>query len=151
MKKLILLVSVAAFAIGAPAVAQHGNGHSKQAKSQSAKSNGKAHAKLGGNHLVTAPNGGRLYALNARGACPPGLAKKNNGCLPPGQAKKMYNVGQRYNRNFGNVWTYNQIPTDLRSRYDFDQDRSYYYRNGYLYQVDPKTMIVQRAISALIG
>lgn len=25
--------------------------------------------------------------------CPPGLAKKNNGCLPPGQAKK-YAVGQ---------------------------------------------------------
>jgi Ni/Co efflux regulator RcnB len=25
--------------------------------------------------------------------CPPGLAKKNNGCLPPGQAKK-YTVGQ---------------------------------------------------------
>ncbi|MGH8457820.1 MAG: hypothetical protein ACRESV_00605 [Nevskiales bacterium] len=23
-----------------------------------------------------------------RGSCPPGLAKKNNGCLPPGQAKK---------------------------------------------------------------
>jgi Ni/Co efflux regulator RcnB len=35
------------------------------------------------------------YAQNygaARG-CPPGLAKKNNGCLPPGQAKK-YAVGQ---------------------------------------------------------
>lgn len=28
----------------------------------------------------------------ARG-CPPGLAKKNNGCLPPGQAKK-YQLGQ---------------------------------------------------------
>jgi Ni/Co efflux regulator RcnB len=27
--------------------------------------------------------------------CPPGLAKKNNGCLPPGQAKKRYVVGQR--------------------------------------------------------
>ncbi len=25
--------------------------------------------------------------------CPPGLAKKNNGCLPPGQAKK-YQLGQ---------------------------------------------------------
>lgn len=25
---------------------------------------------------------------NARGRCPPGLAKKNNGCMPPGQAKK---------------------------------------------------------------
>ena len=27
-------------------------------------------------------------------ACPPGLAKKNNGCMPPGQAKKWL-VGQR--------------------------------------------------------
>ncbi len=27
------------------------------------------------------------------GRCPPGLAKKNNGCLPPGQAKK-YAIGQ---------------------------------------------------------
>lgn len=27
------------------------------------------------------------------GNCPPGLAKKNNGCLPPGQAKK-YAIGQ---------------------------------------------------------
>ena len=28
------------------------------------------------------------------GNCPPGLAKKNNGCLPPGQAKKLWAVGQ---------------------------------------------------------
>lgn len=26
--------------------------------------------------------------LQAKGRCPPGLAKKNNGCMPPGQAKK---------------------------------------------------------------
>lgn len=26
----------------------------------------------------------------SRGNCPPGLAKKNNGCLPPGQAKKWH-------------------------------------------------------------
>ena len=30
----------------------------------------------------------------AAGRCPPGLAKKNNGCLPPGQAKKLWAVGQ---------------------------------------------------------
>jgi hypothetical protein len=30
--------------------------------------------------------------------CPPGLAKKNNGCLPPGQAKK-YELGQRLPRD----------------------------------------------------
>lgn len=29
-----------------------------------------------------------------RGHCPPGLAKKHNGCLPPGQAKKRYVIGR---------------------------------------------------------
>jgi len=30
----------------------------------------------------------------AKGHCPPGLAKKRNGCLPPGLAKKRYAVGR---------------------------------------------------------
>ena len=35
------------------------------------------------------------YASEYRaGRCPPGLARKGNGCLPPGQAKKRWNVGQ---------------------------------------------------------
>jgi Ni/Co efflux regulator RcnB len=34
------------------------------------------------------------YATEFRyGHCPPGLAKKNNGCMPPGQAKK-WRIGQ---------------------------------------------------------
>jgi len=32
------------------------------------------------------------------GRCPPGLAKKNNGCMPPGQAKK-WAVGQPLHRD----------------------------------------------------
>ena len=39
------------------------------------------------------------------GRCPPGLAKKNNGCMPPGQAKK-YLVGQRLPSNV----VYYQVP-----------------------------------------
>jgi hypothetical protein len=37
----------------------------------------------------------RLYFVedHGRGNCPPGLAKKQNGCLPPGQVKKRYAVG----------------------------------------------------------
>lgn len=30
-----------------------------------------------------------------QGKCPPGLDKKDNGCLPPGRAKKRYVVGQK--------------------------------------------------------
>ena len=41
------------------------------------------------------------------GKCPPGLAKKHNGCMPPGQARK-WAVGQ-------------PLPADLR-RYDLPHD-----------------------------
>ncbi|HRB13613.1 MAG TPA: hypothetical protein PKU70_11420, partial [Vicinamibacteria bacterium] len=44
-----------------------------------------------------------------RGNCPPGLAKKNNGCLPPGQAKKRYQVGQPLPRGV----VYVEAPPDL--------------------------------------
>ncbi|MDB5751743.1 MAG: hypothetical protein JWP65_2164 [Ramlibacter sp.] len=36
----------------------------------------------------------RYYTTHSRANCPPGLAKKNNGCLPRGQAKK-WEVGHR--------------------------------------------------------
>ncbi len=38
----------------------------------------------------------RTYYRNefVAGRCPPGLAKKNNGCLPPGQANRVWVVGQ---------------------------------------------------------
>lgn len=149
MKKLILLAGAAVLAASAPVAAKpdqaHGNGK------HGTMENGKAHkAGKAGRGLVTSDRFGRLYALDARGSCPPGLAKKNNGCLPPGQAKKLYNVGQRYNRNFGNTWTYNQIPDHLRSQYEFDRSDRYYYNSGYVYQVDPKTMLIQQVISALL-
>lgn len=37
----------------------------------------------------------RYIVDDYRHHCPPGLAKKHNGCLPPGQAKKRYVVGNR--------------------------------------------------------
>ena len=42
------------------------------------------------------------------GRCPPGLAKKNNGCMPPGQAKK-YRVGHRLPSND----IYYQVPQQV--------------------------------------
>jgi len=45
------------------------------------------------------------------GKCPPGLAKKNNGCMPPGQAKKWAR-GQPLPRDV----TYYALPPDLLGR-----------------------------------
>ena len=132
MKQLLLLAGAAALASAAPALAQgHGNGHG----------NGKGNAHV---HGVNGPVG---YGV---GGCPPGLAKKNNGCLPPGQAKKLYNVGQRYPLGYGNAWTYNQIPYDVRNQYNLDPYGRYYYGDGYLYRVDPTTMLIQQVVSAII-
>ena len=44
----------------------------------------------------------------ASGNCPPGLAKKNNGCQPPGQAKKWHK-GERFPPDL----TYYDLPSAL--------------------------------------
>jgi Ni/Co efflux regulator RcnB len=52
------------------------------------------------------------YGEAARGGhCPPGLAKKRNGCLPPGQAKK-WSRGQRLPADL----RYHPLPDDLLRR-----------------------------------
>ncbi len=100
-----------------------------------------AHAKPGhGNHG---------YA-QGYGNCPPGLAKKHNGCLPPGQAKKLYDVGQRLPYGYNGFTPYGSIPYDLRNRYDLDDDYRYIYRDDYLYQVDPTTLIVRQVLNAIL-
>ena len=128
MMKLFLIAGAAALASAAPAYAKpdHAKGH--------------------GNHAKHA-SGAKGYGA---GGCPPGLAKKNNGCLPPGQAKKLYNVGQRFPGSYGYNWNYNQIPYDLRQQYGFNPGYNYYYGDGYLYRVDPKTMLIQQVVSALL-
>ena len=131
MTKQILIAGAAALAFAGPAYAKpdHAKGHGKAKHVQ---------------HHAGTPHG---YGA---GGCPPGLAKKNNVCLPPGQAKKLYNRGQRFPVNYGHNWNYNQIPYDLRQHYGFNQGYNYYYGDGYLYQVDPKTMLIQQVVSALL-
>jgi hypothetical protein len=69
--------------------------------------------------------------------------------MPPGQAKKLYR-GQRWRSGYGSLYSYRQIPYDLRRRYDLTPRYRYYYDNGYLYAVDPRTLLVQQVISALL-
>jgi len=131
MKQLLLLTSAAAFVIVAPSLAKPGNGN--------------GHGNPHGNGWA---NEGPIgYGA---GGCPPGLAKKHNGCLPPGQAKKLYRTGQRFPLNYGNRWSYNQVPYDLRQQYGFDPNDRYYYGDGYVYRVDPKTQLIQQVVSALL-
>lgn len=59
-------------------------------------------------------------AMIARGTCPPGLAKKNNGCMPPGQAKK-WAIGRPLPRDV----IFHDLPRDLVVRLNPPQGTRY--------------------------
>lgn len=124
MKAILVLAGVAALAVSGPAIAKPGHGH-------------------GYDHGDQDRNG------YGQGDCPPGLAKKHNGCLPPGQANKLAR-GDRWRSGYGNFYSYQRIPYNVRRRYDLNRRYRYYYNDGYLYAVDPRTMLVQQVIGALL-
>ena len=149
MFKLLLAAAAASLALVAPAVADPGknNGHSKQAKHGQTLHQGQD--KQQAKHLKNVYKGQTAANYWGIGSCPPGLAKKNNGCLPPGIAKRSFNAGDRWSGSY-NQWNYNQVPREWRNQYNLDSSNGYYYRDGYLYGVDPKTRIVVSVIEALI-
>ncbi|MBW0143874.1 hypothetical protein [Sphingomicrobium clamense] len=135
--------------------------------------------------------------------CPPGLAKKNNGCLPPGQAKQLwgqqirdeyrdrrlmgpyrdwyrddddyrYRMGDDYIYRIGTNGLvagliplfdrrgyYYPVGTRYPEAYDFynvpRQYRDYYsdpyyrYGDGAIYRVDPETQLIQSVVALLAG
>lgn len=83
-----------------------------------------------------------------RGNCPPGLAKKNNGCLPPGQAKKRYVVGQP----LGTGVTYKPISPELSVRIGKPPDGYIYVTlDGDLLKLAVGTLLVVDAIDGLLN
>ncbi|PJE37153.1 excinuclease ABC subunit A [Pseudooceanicola lipolyticus] len=94
--------------------------------------------------------------------CPPGLAKKGNGCQPPGLAKQPqrdrddnayqngyqdghvdalrgYRIGDRIQRDY--------VVIERTARHGLDPNGTYYRVNGGVYQVDRQT----REILGIIG
>lgn len=78
-----------------------------------------------------------------RSDCPPGLAKKNNGCLPPGIAKKRYEIGRRLSDDIYVA----ELPYDIVVQLPVLPDR-YGYRliDGDLGVIELATLIVIDAI-----
>jgi hypothetical protein len=75
-------------------------------------------------------------ALGLIDGCPPGLDKKNNGCLPPGQAKKL--VGTLIPTKLRS----SLLPLGLRDYWQDNDDYYYRYNDGYLYGVDRDTNLI---------
>lgn len=67
------------------------------------------------------------------GGCPPGLAKKGNGCMPPGQAAKFIGRPLAVATRYGALAP---LPTSFNSLFYDDDDYYYRYGGGYVYRVD---------------
>jgi hypothetical protein len=93
-------------------------------------------------------SGGLNYA-SAGQNCPPGLARKGNGCMPPGQAKKVFGVGDRVQQAwFGG---YN-VPDRYSAFYQDSPDNYYRYADdGYIYQVDRQSDLISGLMPLLGG
>lgn len=126
--------------------------------------------------------------------CPPGLAKKDNGCLPPGQARQIaradrtwddwywsqmrddgrwrYDDGYVYRMTdnggvagwlpvlggalgLGNVWpqqyTYQPVPQYYTGYYGLNQPYDYRYADGVVYGVDPQSQAINSVVALLTG
>ncbi|MES2985282.1 MAG: hypothetical protein V4735_08860 [Pseudomonadota bacterium] len=102
--KIFSVILASAIFIHSPAFAEkggndHGKGKGSDKFDHGNKEYNKGNKDEGGKHRIVVTNSDRdtirhYIAEDYRSSCPPGLAKKNNGCLPPGQAKKRYSVGQ---------------------------------------------------------
>ncbi|SLN09773.1 hypothetical protein PEL8287_00098 [Roseovarius litorisediminis] len=77
--------------------------------------------------------------------CPPGLAKKHNGCLPPGHAKShhRYRIGDRIHDDYSVI----RHP----GRHGLDPDESYYRVGDYIYRVDRDTRKVLDLVGAAVA
>lgn len=123
--------------------------------------------------------------------CPPGLARKHNGCLPPGQARHLaerawtdnwwprYREGNyRYADGYlyrlqpsgivdgfvplaggalwrGNPWpanySYAPVPSYFSQYYGWNQPYDYRYADGIVYGLDPHTQMIQQVSGLLTG
>jgi hypothetical protein len=120
MKPITLLAAFAVAIVAAPAAAKpdHAKGH-------------------GAGHGASHPGVGKT-------GCPPGLAKKRNGCLPPGQARK-YARGDRLPAHLSR---YN-LPGAYRDRYRDNRSYMYRYEDRTIYRVNRRSGLIDAVISAI--
>ncbi|MEY4952438.1 MAG: hypothetical protein RL299_862 [Pseudomonadota bacterium] len=122
-----LSLALGALALALPLSVQAGNGR------------GPDHSQHGPQGHNPSGNGPKAAKIKRAKACPPGLAKKNTGCLPPGQWKKGDQLPAEWAAQF---IRYGSLPDFFRTRYDLDPSRRYLYRDDRVFVVDAVTRTV---------
>lgn len=146
MFKMFLLVMAAVCFVSGDALADkggHGRGHSSGTEDRSHSTDegyrrdGMVTLRIGDDDRAVLRN---YLEGEFRKSCPPGLAKKHNGCLPPGIAKKSYAVGG----HLGDEVVYSSVPSWVLAKLRPAPD-------GYKYvRVDSDVLLIGEASKKII-
>lgn len=130
-KRFILVLAIAGILAATPALADKNKGHRDDNNKQEQKvkhlSQKDDHREMRANTHFNDHQRAIVkdyYSTRVQsGHCPPGLAKKNNGCMPPGQAKK-WTVGQPLPRDV----IFHNLPREVEQQLGPLSDRQRYVR-----------------------
>ena len=144
--------------------ADRGNGGQFMRQADSGRGDDKAKGGIGGKDFARDNRGDRKFdgddnvqivqrnfdndfgrARGLSNGCPPGLDKKDNGCMPPGQAKKY--LGARLQSSFAN----SLVPYQYRSWYRDDDDHFYRSGDGFMYRVSRSNNLIDGIIPLFGG
>jgi len=104
VKHILIIAAAAGIALSAsPAMADKGGHGDKEWKQGGDDRNGWRDSNRNDRH--------RYGYRSSHRNCPPGLARKHNGCMPPGQARKIarWSRGERVPYGYRSYTPYNQI------------------------------------------
>ena len=147
MKRIVALVLVLSFVTAMSVSAQKPDKGKGQGKEQGKGHSPDTHVTVVFNDTQRGAARDYFVGAHGRGNCPPGLAKKNNGCLPPGQAKKRYAVGQR----LPNGIVLAALPKELSARIGMaPSGYRYGLVDGDLVKLAAGTMLVVDAIEGFV-
>ncbi len=163
MRTAFIISAVAAALAFAPAAgASHKSGHDKGPKkvekTERHKDRDDDHRR-GHKHDDRAYGGDRVVVIERdvpRGigptGCPPGLQKKNNGCLPPGQAKKLYGedaLRHAHGYRIGDVFD-RRVPYFVLRRNEYDRYRVPDFQGQYYVRTEDRLFRLDRKTNAVI-
>lgn len=118
------------------------NGRGNEVKAAKARDFG---ADDGGIRIVRRNFDGAFAGRGLIDGCPPGLEKKDNGCLPPGHAKEL--VGARLPDNLAKA----MVPFAYRNWYQDNDDYIFRAGDGFIYRVDRDKGLVDGLIPLMGG
>jgi hypothetical protein len=140
MRALFLLAGAAALGVAAPAAARpkHGHDHGHAHAARHAEHHAKRHERRAEHRAVRRAEHYRSHDYDRHW--------RHDGH----HHHARWARGQRYRPGYAVYYSYGRIPWRVRHEYRLSDRYRYYYSDGYVYVVDPRTMLIEQVIAALL-